>query len=104
MEIRLHKKTLIHDTPSYHIKHDRLSRYKKAISKVSNENATLCDTFEVDKGHTNGIELHNIYSNKVIKIYNKDTYKLITIFVARNAQIKRYYEAINQEINSKINF
>ena len=33
----------------------------------------------------------------MIKIYNLNTLKLITILFARPAQIKRYYEAFNEQ-------
>lgn len=38
------------------------------------------------------MEIHNIYSNGIIKIYNADSRKFITVLIARPTQVMRYYE------------
>lgn len=54
------------------------------------------DFFWVDKDHPNGPEIHVIYDNALIYIYNERTKKLITILIARPGQITRYYTATNK--------
>lgn len=49
------------------------------------------DRFVVDKGHTNGAEIHIITSTGLILIYNQRTNKFVTALIARPAQIARYY-------------
>ena len=44
----------------------------------------------VDKGHVNGDEIHVIYNNGVINIYNANTRRHITTLIAREKQITRY--------------
>lgn len=55
-------------------------------------------TFEVDKGHPNGPELHTITSNAIIIIRNKRTNKLITKLIARPSQISRYFPTQTKEV------
>lgn len=51
----------------------------------------VVDAFEIDRGHRNGPEIHEITTTGIINIYNKRTNKLITKLIARPGQIKRYY-------------
>ena len=60
-------------------------------------NEIIVSRFIVDKGHRNGAEIHEVYPDSTIKIYNLNTLKLITILFARPAQIKRYYKAFNEQ-------
>lgn len=55
----------------------------------------------VDRGHKNGPEVHILFSDCTIRIYNFSTGKLITILIARKGQAKRL---INKKIykNGKI--
>ena len=50
------------------------------------------ETFYWDRGHHNGPEDHVITSTGLIFIYNHNTKKLVTLLIARPAQISRYYE------------
>ena len=80
---------------SYNTLHmtDRLNR----VDECTKDSDVVVDRFIVDKGHRNGAEIHEVYSDSTIKIYNLNTLKLITILFARPAQIKRYYEAFNEQ-------
>lgn len=51
--------------------------------------------YEINNNHRNGNEIHLVSENSLIYIYNKDTYKHITILIARPGQIRRY--GINNE-------
>ena len=48
----------------------------------------------IDKHHINGAEIHALYSDGSIRIYNLNTKKLITVLIARPNQAKR----LNPEI------
>lgn len=71
---------------------DRLNR----VDECTKSSNVVVDRFIVDKGHRNGAEIHEVYSDSTIKVYNLNTLKLITILFARPAQIKRYYGAFNE--------
>lgn len=55
----------------------------------------IVDTFVVDKGHTNGLEVHQVTSTGLVLIFNRRTRKLVTKLVARPEQIMRYYFETN---------
>ena len=48
--------------------------------------------FIVDKHHENGLEIHAIYSDGTIKIFNYRTKRLIAVLFGRVQQIIRYYQ------------
>jgi len=62
-----------------------------------NDNSIVNKVFEVDKGHKNGSELHYVTFNGIIFIFNKNTKRLITVLIARPAQIERLYEAVGKK-------
>ena len=57
----------------------------------------------VDKGHANGEEVHVVYNNGVVKIYNERTHKFITVLIARVPQIERYNVKVTKAMRKKIN-
>ena len=59
-------------------------------------------TFYVDSGHQNGAELHTIYENAIVRIYNKRTGKHITDIIATPSQIARYYENTGKKVPQSI--
>lgn len=54
-------------------------------------NGEIVDSFIVDKGHKDGIELHCVTNHGLIIIYNVNTRKMITKLIARPWQIERLY-------------
>ena len=74
---------------SKHYANDRLIR-----EKVSQQlgKGYLVKEVRWDRGHKNGAEIHKIYSNGVIEIYNENTNTLCTKIVATAGQIERYYD------------
>lgn len=76
---------------SKHYKKSRSHR-EKLIKNVINGDGNIIDTFEVDKGHKDGVELHSITDTGLIIIHNKETGKLVTKLIARPAQVMRYYK------------
>ena len=55
-------------------------------------------TFEIDRGHRNGAELHTVTTTGIIIIRNKRTNKLITKLIARPSQISRYFSIQTNEV------
>lgn len=62
--------------------------------KHMNYNIKLVNAFIVDKHRENGLEIHAIYDDGTIKIFNYRTKKLITALFGRVGQIVRYYQEL----------
>ena len=68
----------------------RSKRLQVANLLLLTESASLIGYYVIDTGHDNGLEVHAVYNNGIIKIYNLNTSKLITVLIARIGQMKRY--------------
>ena len=79
-------------------KHYNKKRYKRQrlINRYINGDGHVIDSFEIDKGHKNGKEIHSITDTGLIIISNKETGKIVTKLIARPNQIKRYYKNSNK--------
>lgn len=75
---------------SRHFAMDRQARKSVVESLIKSEHGYVVKSYIVDTGHKNGLEVHDVYSNSVVKIYNYNTNKHITDIIARPNQIKRY--------------
>ena len=73
-------------TKHYAERSDRLKEMHKDIK--------LHCAFVVDKNHPNGLEVHEVYSDGTIKIYNLRTGRFITVLYGRVFQIIRYYNEL----------
>lgn len=73
-------------TKHYAERSDRVKEMHKGIK--------LHCAFVVDKNHPNGLEVHEVYSDGTIKIYNLRTGKFITVLYGRVFQIIRYYNEL----------
>lgn len=62
----------------------------------------LVNAFIVDKHHENGLEIHAIYDDGTIKIFNYRTKKLITVLFGRVGQIVRYYQELSIPVPSAV--
>ena len=80
----------------------RSKRAQVAQRLIIEERAKVCKIALVNKGHENGMEVHVIYNNGVIKVYNANTHKYITILIAREAQIERYNIKLTKTMRNKI--
>lgn len=80
----------------------RCERLQIANRLIQSENAKVIKIAIVDKGHNNGEEIHVIYNNGVIKIYNANTHKFITVLIARVPQVERYNIKITATMHNKI--
>lgn len=83
-----------------HFKEDRKARHEFIKSNIGY--GTIKDLFLVDKGHEKGLELHAITDTGIIKIYNRNSLKWVTMLIARPQQIKRYYLEMHREIPKDI--
>ena len=48
--------------------------------------------YRADRHDPRGAEIHQITDTAIIKIYNENTKKLITMLIARPGQIQRYFQ------------
>lgn len=80
----------------------RSKRLQIAQRLINEESAKVVKIALVNKGHKNGNEIHVIYNNGVIKVYNANTHKYITVLIAREAQIERYNIKLTQTMRNKI--
>lgn len=80
----------------------RSKRAQIAQHLIVEEQAKVCKIAIVDKGHDNGAEVHVIYNNGIVKVYNANTHKYITMLIAREAQIERYNIKLTKTMRNKI--
>ena len=81
---------------------NRSKRLQVAERLIIEESAKVLKIAVVDKGHANGNEIHIIYNNGIIKVYNEHTCKFITVLIARVPQIERYNIRVTKAMRNKI--
>ena len=81
----------------------RSKRLQVAERLIIEESAKVLKIAVVNKGHKNGNEIHLIYNNGVVKVYNERTRKFITVLIARVPQIERYNVKVTKAMRKKIN-
>ena len=81
---------------------NRSKRAQIAQRLINEECAKVYKIAIVDKGHKNGMEVHVIYNNGIVKVYNANTHKYITMLIAREAQIERYNVKVTKTMRNKI--
>lgn len=81
---------------------NRSKRLQIAERLIIEESAKVLKIAVVDKGHANGEEIHVVYNNGVVKIYNARTRKFITVLIARVPQIERYKIKVTKTMRNKI--
>ena len=80
----------------------RSKRLQVAERLIIEESAKVLKIAVVNKGHANGNEIHIIYNNGVVKVYNEHTKKFITVLIARVPQIERYNIKVTKAMRNKI--
>lgn len=80
----------------------RSHRLQIAERLIIEECAKVVKIAVVDKGHTNGNEIHVVYNNGVVKVYNARTRKFITVLIARVPQVERYKIKVTKTMRNKI--
>lgn len=91
---------ITYDNTSHVMK--RSKRLQIAQRLISEESAKVVKIAIVNKGHENGNEAHIIYNNGIVKVYNANSHKFITVLIAREPQIKRYQIKITKTMHKKI--
>ena len=81
---------------------NRLKRLQVAERLIIEESAKVIKIAVVNKGHKNGNEIHLVYNNGIVKIYNANTRKFITVLIARVPQIERYKIKVTKTMRNKI--
>ena len=81
---------------------NRSKRLQIAERLIYEESAKVVKIAIVNKGHKNGQEIHVVYNNGVVKVYNEHTRKFITVLIARAPQIERYKVKITKTMRKKI--
>lgn len=81
---------------------NRSKRLQIAEQLIFEERAKVIRIAVVDKGHTNGNEIHVIFNNGIIKVYNARTHKFITVLIARVPQIERYNIKVTKTMRNKV--
>ena len=82
---------------------NRSKRLQVAERLIIEESAKVVKIAVVNKGHENGNEIHLVYNNGVVKIYNANTRRFITVLIARVPQIERYKVKVTRTMRKKIN-
>lgn len=80
----------------------RSKRLQIAERLIIEESAKVIKIAVVNKGHKNGNEIHVIFNNGIIKVYNARTRKFITVLIARVPQVERYKIKITKTMRNKI--
>ena len=88
-------------TTSHGVK--RSKRLQVAERLIIEESAKVVKIAIVNKGHENGNEIHVVFNNGVIKVYNARTHKFITVLIARVPQVERYKVKVTRTMRKKIN-
>ena len=81
---------------------NRSKRLQIAERLIIEESAKVLKIAVVNKGHKNGNEIHLVYNNGIVKIYNANTRKFITVLIARVPQIERYKVKVTRTMRNKI--
>ena len=82
---------------------NRSKRLQVAERLIIEDSAKVIKIAVVNKGHANGNEVHLVYNNGVVKVYNEHTKKFITVLIARVPQIERYNVKVTKAMRKKIN-
>lgn len=82
---------------------NRSKRLQVAEHLIIEESAKVVKIAVVNKEHKNGNEIHVIFNNGIVKIYNANTCKFITVLIARVPQIERYEIKVTETMRKKIN-
>ena len=82
---------------------NRSKRLQIAERLIFEECAKVIKIAVVNKGHRNGNEIHLVYNNGIVKIYNANSRRFITVLIARVPQIERYKIKVTRTMRKKIN-
>jgi hypothetical protein len=89
------------NTKTFHFNEHRNDRHNKIVSTIGEGKCIAY--FLIDKAHPNGNEIHCVYDNGIIVIYNERTKKLITELIARPRQLVRYWDDLGEKFPVEYN-
>lgn len=97
-------KTIEAFEPSNATKHTKERQKRIALAKqlIISESAKVIQYAICDTEHENGLEVHVVYNNGIVFVYNMKSRKLITVLIARAPQIERYKITITKTMMQKI--
>lgn len=78
------------------VHYDRERRERNNFIENKIDVGAVLDSFEIDRGHPGGVEIHSVTDTAIIIIHNKITGKLITKLIARPEQLRRLYRSQNR--------
>lgn len=81
---------------------ERQKRLMLANQLIISEGAKVIQYTICDTGHANGLEVHIVYNNGIVFVYNMKSRKLITVLIARIPQIERYNIKVTKTMQQKI--
>ena len=81
---------------------NRSKRLQVAERLIIEEHAKVIKIAVVNKGHRNGQEIHIVYNNGIVKVYNANTRRFITVLIARVPQIERHKIKVTKTMRNKI--
>ena len=81
---------------------NRSKRLQVAERLIFEESARVLKIAVVNKGHANGDEIHIVYNNGIVKIYNANSRRFITVLIARLPQVERYKIKVTKTMRNKI--
>ena len=81
---------------------NRSKRLQVAERLIIEESAKVLKIAVVNKGHKNGNEIHVVYNNGVVKVYNERTKKFITVLIERVPRIERYNIKVTKAMRNKV--
>lgn len=88
-------KSFIYTEDTKHLTNDREKRVQKCNYLINIEKAKIHSAYQVNKGHDMGAEIHVLYSNGIVKVYNQNTGRFITVIPCQEYQVKRYFDMTN---------
>ena len=91
----------LNNVSTFHYAKDRTVRHNKIANVIGEGNCIAY--FIVDKAHPNGNEVHCVYDNGIVVIYNENSKRLITELIARPNQIYRYWSGLGIAFPSQYN-
>lgn len=92
----------IDNLSTFHFSNERESRHNK-IATIIGEGKCI-GYFLVDRNHKDGDEVHCVYDNGIVVIYNERKRSIVTELIARPAQIYRYWNGLNEVFPRKYQY
>lgn len=83
-----------------HFRRDRKERHEFIIGNIGYGETKK--VFLVDRGHENGLELHEVTTTGIVRIYNAQSKKWVTMLIAQPYQITRYYDALGLKAPAEV--